>query len=241
MTNDLMPDESWLNVKERELQHAADRGAHHYLTLYDVWQALKLVRYAKSRAPRQPVDGLDEALKLYEEGNGRSADFRPIFKAARLYAEQQQQLAGTLAQQRTTQPETTGSPDTGQSGRLNNSEQPAPVDFEAANLWLVPRNLSEEDVEEILYNVNRKYNTSPLNEHLLKEVFSSTIFQISRGRLTDHLAASGHLAGKPAQPKEPKRHRWDRDGERCLDCGDKDWMDDPVCTPPAQPEIGTQA
>lgn len=26
-----------------------------------------------------------------------------------------------------------------------------------------------------------------------------------------------------------KSHRWDADGERCLNCGDKDWFADPVC------------
>ena len=31
---------------------------------------------------------------------------------------------------------------------------------------------------------------------------------------------------------EPKRHRWDKDGERCKDCGDKDWTASAVCRPP---------
>lgn len=25
-------------------------------------------------------------------------------------------------------------------------------------------------------------------------------------------------------------HKWDADGERCVKCGDKDWMNDPVCS-----------
>jgi hypothetical protein len=29
--------------------------------------------------------------------------------------------------------------------------------------------------------------------------------------------------------REPKRHNWSRDGETCLDCGDKDWMAGAVC------------
>ncbi|MGW8811103.1 hypothetical protein ACWGM5_20745, partial [Bacillus velezensis] len=29
----------------------------------------------------------------------------------------------------------------------------------------------------------------------------------------------------------PKQHRWNDVGERCLDCGDKDWMNDPICRP----------
>lgn len=36
----------------------------------------------------------------------------------------------------------------------------------------------------------------------------------------------------------PKAHRWNDVGERCLDCGDKDWMNDPVCRPRvADPDI----
>ncbi len=31
------------------------------------------------------------------------------------------------------------------------------------------------------------------------------------------------------EPRFVKQHRWDQYGERCLDCGDKDWMNDPVC------------
>lgn len=29
----------------------------------------------------------------------------------------------------------------------------------------------------------------------------------------------------------PKAHRWNDVGEKCLDCGDKDWMNDPMCRP----------
>jgi hypothetical protein len=28
-----------------------------------------------------------------------------------------------------------------------------------------------------------------------------------------------------------KEHRWNDVGEKCLDCGDSDWMDDPICRP----------
>lgn len=28
-----------------------------------------------------------------------------------------------------------------------------------------------------------------------------------------------------------KSHRWNDVGEKCLDCGDSDWMNDPVCRP----------
>ncbi|MDZ5813885.1 hypothetical protein U4I65_02390 [Stenotrophomonas maltophilia] len=35
-----------------------------------------------------------------------------------------------------------------------------------------------------------------------------------------------------------KAHRWNDVGERCLDCGDEDWMNDPVCRPRvADPDI----
>lgn len=38
----------------------------------------------------------------------------------------------------------------------------------------------------------------------------------------------------------PKAHRWDDVGEKCLDCGDKDWMNDPVCRPRvAEPDATT--
>lgn len=26
------------------------------------------------------------------------------------------------------------------------------------------------------------------------------------------------------------RHAWNDDGETCLKCGDKDWMNDPICS-----------
>lgn len=38
-------------------------------------------------------------------------------------------------------------------------------------------------------------------------------------------------AGWKLVPVEPKRHNWSRDGETCLDCGDKDWMAGAVCRP----------
>jgi len=36
-----------------------------------------------------------------------------------------------------------------------------------------------------------------------------------------------------------KPHRWNDDGERCLDCGDKDWMADKYCSaaPVVQPDM----
>jgi hypothetical protein len=36
-------------------------------------------------------------------------------------------------------------------------------------------------------------------------------------------------------PAVVKRHRWNEDGEKCLDCGDSDWMCDPVCKPRTPP------
>jgi len=32
------------------------------------------------------------------------------------------------------------------------------------------------------------------------------------------------------QERDSKLHHWDATGERCLKCGDKDWMADPVCS-----------
>jgi len=31
--------------------------------------------------------------------------------------------------------------------------------------------------------------------------------------------------------KERHRHEWDKDGERCVKCGDKDWFASPICKP----------
>lgn len=39
----------------------------------------------------------------------------------------------------------------------------------------------------------------------------------------------------------PREHRWDRDGERCLDCGDKDWMGGPCSGPRSSPEPAADA
>lgn len=36
----------------------------------------------------------------------------------------------------------------------------------------------------------------------------------------------------------PKAHRWNDVGEKCLDCGDSDWMNDPICRPRfADPDV----
>lgn len=35
---------------------------------------------------------------------------------------------------------------------------------------------------------------------------------------------------QPQQEPVGKPHRWNDDGERCLDCGDKDWMADKYCS-----------
>lgn len=40
------------------------------------------------------------------------------------------------------------------------------------------------------------------------------------------------------QPNILKAHRWNDVGEKCLDCGDKDWMNDPICRPRcADPDV----
>jgi len=37
--------------------------------------------------------------------------------------------------------------------------------------------------------------------------------------------------GCPAHyAEEPARHEWGGEGDRCVKCGDKDWMADPVCS-----------
>lgn len=45
---------------------------------------------------------------------------------------------------------------------------------------------------------------------------------------------SNKLEGKPVSGK----HKWDKAGERCLNCGAKDWMDDPECR--GKPMIDTK-
>ncbi|HHA2913520.1 TPA: hypothetical protein ACOD97_000892 [Stenotrophomonas maltophilia] len=42
--------------------------------------------------------------------------------------------------------------------------------------------------------------------------------------------------GRVRLEQEPRDHRWDDVGERCLDCGDKDWMGG-ACSGPRAPEI----
>lgn len=37
------------------------------------------------------------------------------------------------------------------------------------------------------------------------------------------------LTASPAPERSAKRHNWDDAGERCLDCGDRDWFAGPVC------------
>lgn len=48
------------------------------------------------------------------------------------------------------------------------------------------------------------------------------------------------IDGQRDVAQEPRSHRWDDVGERCLNCGDKDWMADPWCSGPrdAAPGVG---
>ncbi|MCU1145453.1 hypothetical protein [Stenotrophomonas maltophilia] len=45
--------------------------------------------------------------------------------------------------------------------------------------------------------------------------------------------------GRVRLNREPRAHRWDDVGERCLDCGDKDWMGGP-CSGPHQSSPGSK-
>ncbi len=45
--------------------------------------------------------------------------------------------------------------------------------------------------------------------------------------------------GRVRLNREPRAHRWDDVGERCLDCGDKDWMGGP-CSGPHHPSPGSK-
>jgi hypothetical protein len=61
------------------------------------------------------------------------------------------------------------------------------------------------------------------------------VLEHSDNRLTDSVFDYINILREAlAMPKdaEPKRHRWDKDGERCKDCGDKDWTATAVCHPP---------
>jgi len=55
MTEHTLPDADWLKVIEPELEIASNNGAHKTLTLYDVRQVLKAVRYV--RAPIRATQG----------------------------------------------------------------------------------------------------------------------------------------------------------------------------------------
>lgn len=46
------------------------------------------------------------------------------------------------------------------------------------------------------------------------------------------LAAPAEASEPRSSRIQPKAHKWDSARERCTDCGDKDWMAGPVCTPP---------
>ena len=47
--------------------------------------------------------------------------------------------------------------------------------------------------------------------------------------ITDKWTKLKQLATRALSPPG-SRHEWDRAGERCLKCGDKDWFAGPVCT-----------
>jgi hypothetical protein len=63
--------------------------------------------------------------------------------------------------------------------------------------------------------------------------------------LYQHLPIGTKLFTTPQQPNIPaegkKAHNWDRDGERCLDCGDKDWMADAHCSASPSAPVATQS
>lgn len=74
-----LPDKAWLSVMEKRLQDTSDSGAHYHLTLYDVWQVLKLVKLHNESdyivAPRSPTKEMieaGEALEHFEGGYGSS-------------------------------------------------------------------------------------------------------------------------------------------------------------------------
>ncbi len=52
----------------------------------------------------------------------------------------------------------------------------------------------------------------------------------------DKTLADAQPGGRVRLEQEPRDHRWDDVGERCLDCGDKDWMGG-ACSGPRAPEI----
>lgn len=47
--------------------------------------------------------------------------------------------------------------------------------------------------------------------------------------VTDAISSLRPLLDQASAGVGDGRHQWDRDGERCVKCGDKDWMNDPVC------------
>ena len=62
-----------------------------------------------------------------------------------------------------------------------------------------------DDVKAAFYRLKRDLVTDPM-----------------RVDAADLAIIEAHLT--PAKPEGKCKHEWSKDGERCLKCGDKDWM-----------------
>ena len=74
----------------------------------------------------------------------------------------------------------------------------------------------------------------PKSEPNTSEKEAADFFMAQLRRAISNIAAP---VVQPQQEPVGKPHRWNDDGERCLDCGDKDWMADKYCSaaPVVQP------
>lgn len=88
----------------------------------------------------------------------------------------------------------------------------------------------------------RRWKPSDVTDELRKAAsmaWDQTWRKDFREFLNHVVAAIANELNVPAPGSD--RHEWDRDGERCVKCGDKDWMADDACRPATDtPEAAPQ-
>ena len=70
-----------------------------------------------------------------------------------------------------------------------------------------------------------------INNSVMYPMVNEVGFRSESDRRLVMQAARRYLAITTTPPAADNRHKWDADGERCVECGDKDWMNDPACRP----------
>lgn len=98
------------------------------------------------------------------------------------------------------------------------------VAFDKATTW--------EDVREIFESAPTTTSLARLISEKQAEVLEEASYEFEvHERARQVLQWKAHIIRRQAE--EPARHEWDWEtgaGERCVKCGDKDWMADPVCS-----------